>query len=189
MGKLFEIIEDGCREFGTICRNSFIELRKIYYKLKKTIKKMSHIITRYDNRAFVLSIFSIILDGILIYFLDISELVIITIIYQIFLILSVSRHTRELEDNIYYYRYELFDTLYKYDVKLSIKMDDDFDYIFVLSKHNYKSEISFTDDRFAKAYPYYDDDSTYEELLNIIKVFSEICDEKEKEKENENENK
>lgn len=181
MGKIFEIIEDGCVEFGTICRNSFIELRKIYYKLKKTIKKISHIITRYDNRAFVLSIFSIILDGILIYFLDISEFVIITIIYQIFLILSVSKHARELEDNIYYYRYELFDALYKYDVELSIKMDNNFDYIFVLSKYNYKSEISFTDDRFVKAYQYYNDDSTYEELLNIIKVFSEICDEKENE--------
>lgn len=181
MDKLFEIIEDGCIAFGIICHDGFSELRKIYYKLKKTIKKISRIITRYDNRAFVLSIFSIILDVILIYFLGISDFVIITIIYQIFLILSVSRHTRELEDNIYYYRYELFDTLYKYDVELSIKMDNNFDYIFVLSKHNYKSEISFTDDRFAKAYPYYNDDSIYEELLNIIKVFSEICDEKENE--------
>lgn len=184
MGKIFEIIENGFREYMTICCDSFIEFRKIYYKLKKMIKKSLYIMTRYDNRAFVLSIFSIILDGILIYFLDISEFVIVTIIYQIFLILSVSKHTRELEDNIYYYRYELFDTLYKYDVELSIKTDNNFDYVFVLSKHNYKSEISFTDDSFAKAYPYYNDDSIYEELLNIIKVFSEICDEKEKENEN-----
>lgn len=149
-------------------------------KFKKMLKKSLYIMTRYDNRAFVTSIFSIILDGILIYFLGISEFVIITIIYQIFLILSVSKHARELEDNIYY-RYELFDTLYKYDVELSIKMDNNFDYIFVLSKYKYKSEILFTDDGFAKAYPYYNDDSTYEELLNIIKVFSEICDEKENE--------
>lgn len=164
--------------------NNFINnLSLTFNEIVEKIAKFFSVICRYDNRAFITAVLSMILDIILVYFIGICDILIITVLYQLSIICILTKHGRELEDNIYYYRYELFDTLYKYDVELSIKMDNNFDYIFVLSKHNYKSEISFTDDRFAKAYPYYDDDSTYEELLNIIKVFSEICDE------NENENK
>lgn len=162
--------------------NDFInKLSMAFNDIFEKIIKFFSVICRYDNRAFTTAVLSMILDAMLIYFVGICDIIIITVLYQLSIICILTKHGRELEDNIYYYRYELFDTLYKYDVELSIKTDDNFDYIFVLSKHNYKSEISFTDDRFAKAYPYHDDDSTYEALLNAIEVFSEICDEKENE--------
>lgn len=176
MGKIFEIIENGFRYYMSICYDSFIELRKIYYKLKKMLKKSLYIITRYDNRAFVTSIFSIILDGILIYFFDINEFIIITILYQISLILSISKHTRELEDNIYYYRYELFDALKLYGVTLQVKTNEDLNYVFVLTKNDKYVEIVFTENLIHKPYVSECDDTFYKNLLNIIEEFSHVVD-------------
>lgn len=162
--------------------NDFInKLVMAFNDIFEKIVKFFSVICRYDNRAFTTAVLSMILDAVLIYFIGICDIIIITVLYQLSIICILTKHGRELEDNIYYYRYELFDTLYKYDVELSIKMDDDnYDYVFILSKHNYKSEISLTDVMFIKAYPCYNDDSAYEALLNSIEVFSEICDEKRK---------